>query len=149
MAQPVQQQPHFFMSQRNQNKLYFDGFIYTKDKVGKGNMIYWRCEDRSCPGRAKTDDEEIVSCTSHPNHPRKDFQAEVQITKASIRSRAAESYEATSTVVSAETASLSNEVKALLPSERALKQTVQRERKRMLPPLPQDLTSIDLLYSFK
>lgn len=147
MAQQNQLHPQFFLSQRNQNKLFFDGYIYVKDKAGKGNIVYWRCEDRHCPGRAKTDDNEILSSTPHPNHPRKDFNAEVQIAKASIRARAAESYEATSIVVSAETAHLSNQVKALLPSERALKQSVQRERKRMLPRLPQDLASIDLPYS--
>lgn len=144
MAQGNQPLPQFFNSQRGQTKLYFDGFIYTNNRVGKDNMVYWRCEDRSCLGSAKTDGNDVISTTPHPNHTRVDFRAEAQIALASIRARSSQSYEASSTVVSAETAQLSNEAKTLLPSERALKQTVQRERKKVLPPLPQDLASIDL-----
>lgn len=144
MAHANQPQPQFYNSQRGQNKMYCDGYIYTKNKSGKDNIVYWRCEDRSCSGKAKTDGDDIISSSDHPNHTRVDFHAEVQITQALIKVRAAQSYEPSSTVVSAETANISDAAKALLPSEKALKQAVQRERRRVLPPLPVDLASINL-----
>ncbi|CAF0740712.1 unnamed protein product [Brachionus calyciflorus] len=58
-----------FKTQKNGYKLYSIGYTYTVDKptlalVPEASKIYWKCEDRTCPGRAMSN--ELAISTSEP-----------------------------------------------------------------------------------
>ncbi|CAF1130136.1 unnamed protein product, partial [Brachionus calyciflorus] len=53
-----------FKTQKNGYKLYSIGYTYTVDKpvlslVPQASKVYWKCEDRTCPGRS-------ISCGLNP-----------------------------------------------------------------------------------
>ncbi len=43
--------PSIIESKRNKPALLLDSFRYTQDKI-LNTTIYWKCENRLCPGRA-------------------------------------------------------------------------------------------------
>ena len=70
--------PEFYKSTKQKDKLSYRGYRYHRARVN-GDREYWKCEDRSCRGRAVTNKREIVSVSEHAHGPN---QAETVIQKA-------------------------------------------------------------------
>nr|XP_053630654.1 protein bric-a-brac 2-like isoform X3 [Cherax quadricarinatus] len=58
-------------SQRRDNKLYVAGFAYTKNR-SRGVRAYWRCSDRTCPGRLVLLGNDVVKAGKHSHPPEPD-----------------------------------------------------------------------------
>lgn len=88
-----------FRSQLGGQKMTSNGYIYTerKDKSSTSFTV-WRCEDRKCTGKAKTENGEIIVLTSH-NHDANIFKASNAITKSNIITRALETNESPSDIL--------------------------------------------------
>ena len=59
--------PKFFKSRKGGKKLSMDGFVYVRDGTSN-SKVYWRCEDRSCKGRAITEGDAFVKQTGEHAH---------------------------------------------------------------------------------
>lgn len=78
------------VSNRGQNKIAYNGFIYRKDKASQ-TTITWRCEVKGCKGRLSTslDYEKDRNCTekgehSHAPEPVKVTEEKVKVCKAAV-----------------------------------------------------------------
>ena len=49
-----------FKTQRNKEKILYNGFIYVKD-YATSIIQYWRCEQRKCKGRLATSPSDVIS----------------------------------------------------------------------------------------
>ena len=66
--------PEFYKSTKQKDKLSYRGYRYHRDRVN-GDREYWKCEDRSCRGRAVTNKREIVSVSEHAHGPNRQKQS--------------------------------------------------------------------------
>ena len=89
--------PEFYKSTKQRDKLSYRGYRYHRDRV-KGDREYWKCEDRSCKGRAITKNRDIVSVSEHAHGPN---QAEtvIQMAVGSIKSSFESTHEAPSSLI--------------------------------------------------
>ena len=92
--------PEFYKSTKQKDKLSYRDYRYHHDRVN-GDLEYWKCEDRSCRGRAVTNKRDIVSVSEHAHGPN---QAETVIQKAvgSIKSSSESTHEAPSSLINRE-----------------------------------------------
>ena len=59
----------FVTTTRGGRSLIHQGYRYTLNRRTADGQIYWRCADRSCPGRAVTDvHDQLVSCNENHSH---------------------------------------------------------------------------------
>lgn len=58
----------FIPSQRNKNKLAYNGFIYVCDRKNE-NKSYWKCEISDCKGRCIKHDNVIEETKVHCHGP--------------------------------------------------------------------------------
>lgn len=58
----------FIPSQRNKNKLDYNGFIYVCDRKNE-NKSYWKCEISDCKGRCIKHDNVIEETKVHCRGP--------------------------------------------------------------------------------
>ncbi|KAL7080362.1 hypothetical protein ACQ4LE_000891 [Meloidogyne hapla] len=80
----------FVKSNKNQEKLVYEGFVYVKCKNGKDGKRYWRCEywrSDSCQGTAITDKNEAVTVGNQHNHGPSPTRIEVTRIKCQIKGR--------------------------------------------------------------
>ena len=123
---------YFTTTKRGKPKLILEGFGYVQDKRGSNGMVYWRCEKRdtlNCRGRVKTSDGgDVVFAPSAHCHAPDPAKEEIAIARDEIRRRAATTQESSHLIVTNETNRLSASAAASLPSRKALKRAVQRER---------------------
>ncbi|XP_068235152.1 protein tramtrack, beta isoform-like isoform X3 [Palaemon carinicauda] len=64
---PVECHPTFKTAQRGM-KLHINGFSYTQER-SREFRGYWRCSNRSCPGRCVLFGYEVVKARKHCHHP--------------------------------------------------------------------------------
>ena len=71
----------FTNTKRGARCLHLNGYQYTLNKRGHNGNQYWRCVDRSCPGRATlVEDDSVVSENNNHNHPPNPLQVTVSKT---------------------------------------------------------------------
>ena len=60
----------FVTTTRGAHSLVCQGYKFTLNRRTADGQTYWRCHDRSCPGRAVTDTtDQQVSCNNKHSHP--------------------------------------------------------------------------------
>ncbi|KAK7077181.1 hypothetical protein SK128_018611 [Halocaridina rubra] len=60
--------PRQFRGRSFFNKIYLEGFVYTKNRT-TGLREYWRCQDRTCPGRIILQGKEVIKANKHSHLP--------------------------------------------------------------------------------
>ncbi len=81
----------FITTTRGARSLLHEGYMYTLNRRTADGHTYWRCHDRSCPGRAVTDsNDQLVSCNDKHSHPPQPAERAVEIVKEKMKKRARE-----------------------------------------------------------
>ncbi|CAF1120671.1 unnamed protein product [Rotaria sordida] len=71
-------------SKRKKPTLLLDNFRYTQDKI-LNTTIYWKCENRSCPGRAIQYDSNPSRMTKLHNHEGDEVRCKVEELKMNLK----------------------------------------------------------------
>ena len=81
----------FVTTTRGARSLLHQGYRYTLNQRTTHGQIYWRCADRSCPGRTVTDvHDQLVSCNENHSHLPKVTETVVELVKDKMKKRARE-----------------------------------------------------------
>ena len=107
----------FLKSKRNQEKLIYEGFIYTKCKNGEDGKRYWRCENwrsSKCGGTATTDENNSVTIGQQHNHGPSPSRIELARIKNNINQAAITSTLTPRAVINAQLAGISYQAKVIL-----------------------------------
>ena len=75
-------------AQRNSIQLLYQFHVYTKS-CEFGNVVTWRCRQRSCHGKVKVQGVAVIAEVEHNHLPDKSKVAAMEVTRA-IKKRAAE-----------------------------------------------------------
>ncbi|KAL7070532.1 hypothetical protein ACQ4LE_010643 [Meloidogyne hapla] len=137
----------FVKSNKNGEKLVFDGFIYVKCKNGPDNKRYWRCEywrSHKCNGFAVTDSDNMVTVTKQHDHERSPNRVELAKIKDRIVQAAVNTTLSPREIVNEQLAGISDQAKAELPKLVNLEKTVGRKRYADGQPVPRFLSEIDI-----
>uniref|UniRef100_A0A914MXX1 FLYWCH-type domain-containing protein n=1 Tax=Meloidogyne incognita TaxID=6306 RepID=A0A914MXX1_MELIC len=137
----------FVKSNKNGEKLIYDGFIYVKCKNGPDNKRYWRCEfwrSHKCNGFAVTDSENMVTVTKQHDHERSPNRVELAKIKDRIVQAAVTTTLSPREIVNNQIAGISDQAKAELPKLVNLEKTVGRKRFADGQPVPRFLSEIDI-----
>ena len=73
-------------SKRKKPTLLLDNFRYTRDKIVH-TTIYWKCEIRSCPGRAIQYDSNAPKIKKLHNHDGDEMKCKVEEFRMSLKRR--------------------------------------------------------------
>jgi len=121
------------LSQRGKAKFTSDGYIYIFDRVGADQVTeFWRCEKRwQCKARVHVKDGEIVKFINVHLHAADAAQVEKEETITKLKSRAAETVEATNEVINECVGNLTQACQGVMPTHGALRKLVQRKRKEV------------------
>lgn len=107
----------FIKSERNKDKLVFEGFIYLKSRNGEAGKRYWRCENwhsSKCPGTATTDKNNIVTIGKQHTHGPSPTRIELARIKNNITQSAITSTLTPRAVVNRQLAGISDQAKVRL-----------------------------------
>ena len=116
-------------------KLSFKGYRYCKDRK-TSEKIYWRCEDRTCFGRAVSQlDLTILRLKEHDHLPEAG-ETQVQVAVSKMKTKAKTSTEPTSAIVNQEISQLNIAFRPYLQKESVIKRGIQRSRRQNQPALP-------------
>ena len=129
----------YYKSSRGGEKMAFEGFRYNLKKERR----YWRCEDRSCQGRAVGVGDTITPTKQHCHAP-DETKTGIQVAQAAVKDAAATSVQPTSAILAQINAVLPPMVQAGLPRQATMSRMVQRRRQKELPPLPKSLAELDI-----
>ena len=120
----------FVTTERNEAKLEFENFTYTKKRKYENTQITtWRCTDRRCKCTGKTIEGSFEFLLTNPHyHEANPAKKEpVQIEKA-IESRAVQSLEPPRVVVQMSTNNSTGEAVAQMRNQRTMVRRIQRRR---------------------
>ena len=140
----------FTLTKRGARTLHLNGYQYTLNKRGHNGNTYWRCVDRSCGGRATLDpDDDLVSENNSHSHPPNHLQVVVSKAVDCMKERA--STESTplpavyrETMVAMSQHPTASAAAANVPTLPSLQTTLQRSRRKRLPPMPSTIDDVCL-----
>ncbi|KHJ43480.1 FLYWCH zinc finger domain protein [Trichuris suis] len=125
------------MSERNREKLFHDGYMYTFDKFDYSKTIkFWRCDKRyslGCKARIHTSivTNEVINQVNDHSHGSDPAKIEVAAFRANVKRRAAETQDTPAEIIKEAYECISPEVKRQLPNSDALKKIIKRKRASM------------------
>ena len=128
--------------------MHLNGFQYTLNKRGHNGNTYWRCADRSCPGRATlTEDDDVVSENNQHNHPPNPQQLHVSQAIDKMKERV--TTEATpvpqvyrDTLTEMHLNPSTSGATANVPTLPSMKSSLYRKRRERLPPMPATIDDV-------
>lgn len=104
----------FITNQKGGQKLIYDGFMYTKDRIGAKGQIYWKCDQRGnrlkCPGYATSRGDDVNVTRMH-NHGPSPNRIELAQIKSRIKDSASTSNLAPRALVNQKLAGISEQSK--------------------------------------
>lgn len=122
----------FIKSNRGNNILVHDNFLYNKQKTLSNDVISWECINRrnkkSCMARVKTLDNEVVGTMNEHTHPPQPDEIRVMKVRAGMKQRARETTERTRNIISHGISNEDDDVLANFPSFRTMQRDIQRNR---------------------
>jgi hypothetical protein len=136
----------FPVSQRNNKKLVFEGFIYSMHR-GDEHKTSWRCErfQKGCRGRAVSQGETVIVTQPHNDHLPCTQKCERAVFDGRVRTAARGTHDAPRAVVNECLVGVSDATIAIIPKIVNIEQKVSRARKRQRDqhaPIPHNLASI-------
>ena len=136
--------PVYYSSNRGGTKLELKGFVYNKDRTVE-SKVYWRCEDRKCKSRIVMDGENLVKVSAHTTHGPCQFEAEVQKSMSRLKEAASASQEPPSRLINRELQTcFPAHMRGNFPQEDTARQRIQRQRRKVVPPLPKSLSEMNI-----
>lgn len=116
--------------------------------TGAGDVLNFRCTTQGCRGRVKVDEGYENLEIKNPNHDHPPRPHEVSIRKviSEIRDKAIETTEAMPNIYRTCTAQLANDpsAAAIMPSFHSIDSGLYRQRRRLLPALPQTREQVNI-----
>lgn len=143
----MEEKPTFFLSTRGGKKLSFKGYTYGKDRESADSCkIYWKCDDRKCKGRLITDSSDsVLKLTEHNMHGPDYASSVIQQSVARLKIAASVSQEAPAKLINTELSKdLPPEYRGYWPKESAVKRTIQRQRRKVMPDIPKSLDELTI-----
>jgi hypothetical protein len=121
----------FPVSQRNNKKLVFEGFIYSMHR-GDEHKTSWRCErfQKGCRGRAVSQGETVIVTQPHNDHLPCTQKCERAVFDGCVRTAARGTHDAPRAVVNECLVGVSDATIAIIPKIVNIEQKVSRARKR-------------------
>ena len=97
----------FFTSARGGQKIFFEGYIYTKQKNLANDVVSYECEKRrqngerqgECRAKIRVKGQEVVGLTNEHSHGPEQSRGEVQRLRSEIRESAAKTEEAPQQII--------------------------------------------------
>lgn len=118
----------FTQTTRGKRKLLHDGYAYIMDRQ-RDKVIYWRCELKGkCKGRVRTVNEELDGTMTPHEHPPNAGRIHALKTVNTIKQRARDSEETTSTVIQNCLSTYPIDAACALPKKETLARSVRRQR---------------------
>jgi hypothetical protein len=138
----------FIKTQRDCQKLLFEGYSYNMIRRGNNGQRYWRCDETSikCKGFAVSDKADNVKLGTPHTHGLSSTRINVKVIKHNIKEAAAQGNITPRDVVSGAIKGISDSVKTSLPELRNLQKTVCRKRKAIgiSPVIPHSLAEVTI-----
>ncbi|CAF4544975.1 unnamed protein product [Didymodactylos carnosus] len=125
-------------SKRKKPVLLFDTFRYTQDKI-VGTTIYWKCEDRSCPGRAVQYGSAAPNLKKSHNHNGDENKCKAEEFKMAVKRRIEHSPQPVKRIYKQELTSLyttSPQIAPSIPMFHEIKNSLYKTRNDSYPPAP-------------
>ena len=131
-------------TQRGAPSIVFQGFTFRKDKTGeKGELSFWRCRHKGCPGRLVADSamKKARLTKPHEGHFPKAKVAQAAKIVAKVRERVVHEKVPVNRLNREETRALANITKSfqLLPTFVTMKSGLYKSRKEKFGPVPAKL----------
>lgn len=134
----------YFSSNKGKKKLMHRGYVYRKNGE-RNETVYWLCEKSldSCNGRL-TVKNEIVTKEQPHNHAPDMSVGKVQMAIAAMKENVTDARESTSAIINRHQERLDRNFRPYLPSDRSMRRTLQRTRRKEQPALPQSLNDVNI-----
>ncbi|CAF1103817.1 unnamed protein product [Rotaria sordida] len=133
-------------SKRNKPTLLLDTFRYTQDKI-LNTTIYWKCENRSCPGRAIQYGSNPPSMKKLHNHDGDEMKCKQEEFRMKLKRRVEDSPQAVKRIYREEIISLhtnSPEVTPFIPMFHEMKNSLYKTRNTSYPPAPRTIDDVNI-----
>ncbi|CAF1630963.1 unnamed protein product, partial [Didymodactylos carnosus] len=133
-------------SKRKKPVLLFDTFRYTQDKI-VGTTIYWKCEDRSCPGRAVQYRSAAPNLKKSHNHNADENKCKAEEFKMAVKRRIEHSPQPVKRIYKQELTSLyttSPQIAPSIPMFHEIKNSLYKTRNDSYPPAPHTVDDVKI-----
>lgn len=143
---------HFIISQKGKRQLLYNNYVYG-EHTRSSKAVNWRCiyyKSEKCNAKIKTDSDKkcgkVLCVRGDHHHIIEKSEVEALKVKAKIKKDAAKSSETPINIISKATAVISKTTSAILPQNKSLCRTVQRERFKVLGAvaLPEDALKLEM-----
>ncbi|CAF1223506.1 unnamed protein product [Rotaria sordida] len=133
-------------SKRNKPTLLLDAFRYTRDKIFN-TTIYWKCENRSCPGRAIQYGSNPPSIKKPHNHDGDEMKYKVEEFKMNLKRRIEDSPQPVKKIYREELISLyatAPQITPFTPMFHEMKTSLYTARNASYPPAPRTFDDVNI-----
>jgi hypothetical protein len=120
----------FIKSEKNQDLLVHNGFIFRKERISASKAI-WRCIEHSkskCRGRCHTEDGEVIIHNDKHNHVPDAADLNARRIIQNIKDTAINTQLATNNIIAQSSIGVSQAIAVQLPSTTSMGRTIQRAR---------------------
>lgn len=129
----------FIISQKGSRQLVHNGFVFNYKYPNKDGTHHWKCAcsyKSKCNAKVDTDTKKksgkVIKTTDSHNHILEKSELKSIKVKSAIKKKASKSAESTMNIVATSTSNVSKNTSFLLPLNKSLCRTVQRERRKVL-----------------
>ena len=131
-------------TQRGAPSIVFQGFTFRKDKTDeKGELSFWRCRHKGCPGRLVADAAMKKACLTkqHAGHLPKANVAQAAKIVAKVKERVVQEKLAVNRIYREETRAVADDTETLLllPTFATMKSCLYKSGKESFGPVPATL----------
>src|SRR6478609_8438421 len=107
----------FIVSQKGHKKLVVDEYIFTRQRTGINNKVYWICEVRTCRSRVQTVADVVIKAPTEHNHAPLHGKVAVEEMREGMKRRAEVTEEKTRQIVHSSMTSIKLDHAHLLPGK--------------------------------
>ncbi|CAF4221176.1 unnamed protein product [Rotaria sp. Silwood2] len=133
-------------SKHNKPTVLLDAFRYTQDKIFN-TTIYWKCENRSCPGRAIQYGSNPPSMKKPHNHDADEMKCKVEEFKMNLKRRIEDSPQPVKKIYREELISLyatAPQITPFTPMFHEIKTSLYTARNASYPPAPRTFDDVNI-----
>lgn len=143
----------FVLSEKGKQKLKIGSFLFNREKLS-GTKTLWACDKKltqKCKARVHTQHDTVVAESGVHSHAAAPGEASAAVIKSRIRERAATTMDPTRSILVDSVQNAVPHVAAVLPTEGAIRRSIQRIRVRATgaPANPTSLTSLVIPQDFQ
>ncbi|XP_064649980.1 uncharacterized protein LOC135501673 [Lineus longissimus] len=135
----------FITSERGKDKLVYDGYVYTRQKLLAGNRTSWICEQRSkCKARVTTDGLHVVKAMNQHTHAPNRPAVQAQRVQQQMKARVQTTQETIQQVLTENVGNLGEGAAVLLPNIANMRRALRMQRQTSAQPEPQPQNAMNM-----